>query len=442
MVERNRPDDDRGRSGGSTRGKWHYEPQKAEDIRARATRTSGRFDSIFKPGFDTFRPKGGDNLVRFLPGTWNLGVAYAYDVWVHRYVGPDDSTYLCLDRMLGKQCPICDAAAEAKRAKDDEEAKQLRVLQQGVAWILDRRGEMPKQPLLFQMSRTLDSTILSLTNIKEQIWIDNPTEGFDVTIKRSGTGLNTRYIAAIDRDPSPIAEKQRDFDKIMDYIETNPLDTVLHYFDADYLDRVMSGTTGPRDDKEEVRGRERERDDRDEREEPRRDRDRDGERDERAVRSRRDEPEPERARSSRRDEPEPDREERSPRRGRDEPEPDRPGRRAARDEAKDEEDEDRAGRGRREPDDAPSRRDRRSDPEEEDQARDERRARGNGARRDDKDEPPFDADPPARSRRERADEDEESRPRRSVERQRPDDEPRAARRGDDDEEDRRPPRRR
>lgn len=427
MVERNRPDE--GRSGGSTRGKWHYEPQKAEDIRQRASRTSGRYDSIFKPGFDTFRPKGGDNLVRFLPGTWNLGVPYAYDVWVHRYVGPDDSTYLCLDRMLGKQCPICDAAAEAKRAKDDEEHKQLRAVQQGVSWILDRRGEMPKQPLLFQMSRTLDSTILSLTHIKEQIWIDNPTKGFDVTIKRSGTGLNTRYIAAIDRDPSPIADKDRDFDKIMDYIDANPVPDVLHYFDADYLERVISGTTGPREEAKEETTRGRERD------EPRRDRDRDGERDERAVRSRRDEPEP-------------DREERAPRRGRDEPrdepeERERLGRRAARDEAKDEEDEDRGGRDRREPDDAPSRR--RVDPEEEDQARDERRARGNGARKDDndKDEAPFDPDPPVRSRRERADEDAESRPRRSVERQRPDDdEPRTARRGDDDEEDRRPPRRR
>lgn len=454
-----RRDDSKGRS---DRPKWRYEPQKAEKIAERGSRTGGRYDSIFKSGIDSWRPKTGDNWIRFLPGTWGVSVHYAYDIFIHRGIGTDDSTYLCLDKMLGKFCPICDAAGEAKRARDEEEVKALRAIEQKCSFILDREGDNRLQPQAYAMSWTLDRDIASLANDKRHghiFHIDDPQNGYDVTIKRAGTGLNTRYHGiAIDRDPSPIAEKERDADKIMDFIGDNPIPSILNFYDADYLEKVLSGTTGGKDEIEERervaddRGREH---DRDEPEERGRDRGAEPgsapEERERSSRGRgRDEPEerPSRGRSAAseeakderssrdrgRDEPEPSRG-----RGRDEPEP------SSRDRGRDEPEEPRGTRRGRDQDadDAPRGRDRGDDRD----GGDRRESRGNG-----RDDPPFEPDekrdePRSRGRGQQ-DEPEQSAERSSRGRGRDEPEERSTRgrgsRGSsrDEPEDRRPSRRR
>lgn len=463
--------DGRSERGPSTRSKWHYEPQKAERIQERATRTGGRFDSIFKQGVDSWRPKAGDNTIRLLPGTWGLGVHYAYDIFVHRNVGADDSTYLCLDKMLSKPCPVCDAAAEAKRARDDEDAKALRWIEQKAAYILDRDGDQKLTPQIWVMSWTLDRDVAALTHDKKKgtyLIIDDPDNGYDLTIKRSGTGLNTRYFGLmIDRDPTPLADKARDVDKVLEFIGSNPIPDMLNFYDADYLDKVLSGTSGSKDKEDDKRGAEVERDDRGRERERERDRDEPEERGRDRGAEPRDEPEERTSRRSAREEPEEPRgrsardepEERRGRGARDEPE-ERPSRRGAREEVEDErpsrarDDDDKEPPPRRardaDADDAP--RGRRDEPEE-------RRGRGNGRSRDD-DEPPFDTDaspgrgrgrdrdePEERTTRRGREPEEDDRPRRASSRDEPEErgtrrgeEPRG--RGRDEEEDRRPSRRR
>ena len=41
-----------------------YKPRTADQVKNRANRKTSLFDSIFKQGFDTYRPKIGDNLFR------------------------------------------------------------------------------------------------------------------------------------------------------------------------------------------------------------------------------------------------------------------------------------------------------------------------------------------------------------------------------------------
>lgn len=228
-----------------------YKRRDPSALKDRAEQTGGRFDSPFKQGFDTFRPKVGDNLIRILPPTWDDFEHYAYDLYMHRYIGQDSSSYLCLNKMLGKQCPICDAAKASKDAGEVDEAKQLAYAKLACAWIIDRDDEQKEHPILYPMGWTMDRDIAALCWNKrtgKALAIDHPSEGFDITIKRTGQGLMTRYFGiAVDRDPSYIDEDEAAQERILEYIMANPVPDTLNYYDADYLTKVLSGATSEKD---------------------------------------------------------------------------------------------------------------------------------------------------------------------------------------------------
>jgi hypothetical protein len=246
----------------SQRSGYVYRPRSVEDVKARAERTGGRFDSPFKQGIDLWRPKAGDNLIRILPPTWEDADHYAYTAWMHKWIGPDNSNYLCPRKMLGKACAVCDAAREAKDAGEKDEEKALNPSEALLTWILDRDADDPAHPYLYQMSWTMDRDIAALCYNKRSgkiLNIDDPDDGYDLTLKRSGTGLKTKYFGlAIDRDPSPITDDPKEYDEIMEYIQENQIPDILKFYDNDYLIRVLEGTQQAKDpdlDKEDRGGR-------------------------------------------------------------------------------------------------------------------------------------------------------------------------------------------
>lgn len=387
-------DDDRPRSGGglkrSSRGggaKWGgYQERTREQVKARAEQTGGKFDTYFQNGIEIYRAKDGENTIRYLPPGWSPAEHYGFDVWVHSFIGQDGSSYLCLDRMKKEHCPICAASKEAKDAGDDEEAKQLSATKRVIAWVLDRNenvGRDGPKPRVYSQSWSFDRDIAALCDTKKgAIYIDNEEEGYDVSFRKTGKALNTRYIGVqIDRDPSPVCEDPDEQLAVLDYITENPLPDILKFFSAEHLQKVIDGSSEPKDedldDKDDRGGgRSRDRDDdrparrrtsrdRDEEERPARrtrERDRDEEEEEprgRVHRGRDDTREEEdrprgRSRTTRDDREEDEPAPRS-RRGRDEEdEPDEKPRRTS---SRDAEDDDRPARrrSRDEDDDKPSR---------------------------------------------------------------------------------------
>jgi len=229
-----------------------YKPRTADQVKGRATRKSSRFDSIFKQGFDTFRPHQGDNLIRYLPPTWDDADHYGYTAFVHRGIGPDNATYLCPRKMLNKPCPICEAQKEAKDAGESEEATALTVAERVISWIIDRDADDPEKPLIYDTSWSQDRDIVSLCvneRSGEILMIDHPDKGFDVNFKRTGTALRTKYYGyAVARDDSPIHDSEKVQDEILDYIKENPIPDTLNYYDYDYLKGVLSGTVAAKDE--------------------------------------------------------------------------------------------------------------------------------------------------------------------------------------------------
>jgi hypothetical protein len=237
-----------------SKSKFKYRPPSADTVKKRAEQSGGRFDSIFKSGFDVFKPQVGDNAIRFLPATWDdtedTPIDISYPVWCHKFVGPDKSTYLCPRKMSGGPCAICDEAQESRDAGEEEEAKKLEVAKLYVAWIIDRKGD-DDMPILYLISWTIDKDLAALRLGKQNklLQIENPDVGYDVSFKRTGQGMKTRYSAwAIDREETAITDDEDLQQEILDYITEHPIPDVLNQHDNAYLEKVMSGTSSEKDE--------------------------------------------------------------------------------------------------------------------------------------------------------------------------------------------------
>lgn len=252
-----------------------YQPSES-NLQRRATSSGGNYDKIIKDKFITFRAQEGQNCIRILPPTWRdegdkLPSHYGLDVYIHRNVGIDRQTYLCLKSMKGEKCPICAMRLALEKEGDVKAAKALKVGKQVAMWIIDRDDEKAG-PQIYTMPQTLDTEIADLSLTKKGIVnVVSKAHGHDITFKRVGSDIQTDYTRiVIEPDESPISE---DDDVVADwlaFIKENPIPSVLNYYEADYLADVCEGGVSAQDkdeldeDDEERVGRGRGRSDRDE----------------------------------------------------------------------------------------------------------------------------------------------------------------------------------
>lgn len=228
---------------------FKYHKRSADDVKKRADQRGGNFDSPVKSGIDMWRPAAGENVIRILPATWDDYEHYGYDVYMHRFIGSDSSNYICLNKMKGKHCPACAEQKAAKDGGEDEEAKQLAYAKRCWVWIIDR-NDKTETPQVWDMSWSQDRDISGLTYFKsgKVLLIDHPDDGYDVIVKKTGSGLKTKYAFNIERDSSPISDDEEKQEEILAYITENPIPSVLNFFSADHIAKKLEGTTEDRDD--------------------------------------------------------------------------------------------------------------------------------------------------------------------------------------------------
>lgn len=325
--------------------RFKYKRRSKEDVEKRAASGGGTFDGFFVDEVKVYSPKKGDNWVRMLPPTWEEPepTHYAFDVYVHYGVGPNRASVLCPAKMpnpkTGKigRCPVCEARQKAERRGDDDTAKEMRITQRAVAWLIDRHEE-DDGPMLWAQPRTVDSDIVKQCIDKrsgEALMIDDPKDGYDVSFEKEGEKERTKYVGIkIARKPSSV-----DADHL-DYVAERPIPDMLRYRTYEEIALLLNGGEDEEED-DRPRKRRASRDDDEEDDKPRRSRGRTS-RDEEEEEEEEERP---RKRRPSRDEEEEDEEEERPRRRRasrddDEEEEERPRkRRASRDEEEDEEEE-------------------------------------------------------------------------------------------------------
>ena len=224
--------------------------RKVEDVVRNAKEKGGSYDSYLDSDCTFYKAKEGDCHIRIMPRSWNdtavWGRGWHIKVQIHRNVGADKGTYLCL-KMLNKRCPVC----EAKEASSDEdEADRLRAQARILCWIIDRSNERAG-PQIMSMPVSLFRDISQRSLDKESesvIYIDDPEEGFDITFVREGTDKKTKWTGVeVLRKSSPLHKDLNKQKVWLDFITKHPLPDSLVYFDYEHISQVLYGRTD-RDD--------------------------------------------------------------------------------------------------------------------------------------------------------------------------------------------------
>ena len=221
---------------------FKYNAPSADSMKKRASQNGSSRDQMFAQDVNLFTPAEGDNTVRVLPPTWDDAQHFGYDVYVHYDVGPDGAAYLCLEKMEGKPCPICEERKRAADSGDSDYADKLKPNKRVLVYVVDRDKE--KEGLkVWSMSWTIDRDLCALAVDKrtgEVYAIDDPEDGYDISFERKGTGITTKYLGLqIARRPSSLGN-----DAWLDQITRTPIPELLNFFDYDHIQAQFSGSAG------------------------------------------------------------------------------------------------------------------------------------------------------------------------------------------------------
>jgi hypothetical protein len=219
---------------------------------------SGKFKSIFvkdavgnTPMWKCSEDEHFINIIPFIAGKNNPNTkpgqfAYSLDIFVHRKVGINEDSYICLARSYGKKCPICDEQAELRKQDDYDEkyVKSLNPTRRVIYNIecLDSDKEVKKGIQLFEVSHYLFEKELAEIAKKPRgggfILFSDPDEGKTVFFRKSGNGpTNTEYKAFKFEDrEEPVS------DEILD--SALCLDELIHIPTYDEVYNAFHGNDG------------------------------------------------------------------------------------------------------------------------------------------------------------------------------------------------------
>ncbi len=172
-------------------------------------------DKLAKSGVTQFKAEVGDNFIRIIPPV-DPKVFWAKIVYIHRNIGANGATFLCLKKMFNMACPICEMVNKMK--EDDPEDERIIALLPKMRYLMfvyDVRDEDSINKGLRWWDVPVSKTCPIVESIKSLskdrrtqsvIDVSDPVEGRDIEFTRKGTGqLNTAYEAfkLIESDPIP-----------------------------------------------------------------------------------------------------------------------------------------------------------------------------------------------------------------------------------------------
>lgn len=221
--------------------RFQYKSRNTDAVKKRASQNAfGDRVGVFKDGLKGFSVKEGTSYsVRFLPPTWDDAEHYGYDIYVHYNIGPGNDQYLCLEKMYGKPCPICEERKKAEAEGDAEYAKKLTPTKRVVVYLIDREAEKDGVKI-WSMPWTLDRDISKIAVDKktgELYEVDNPDEGYDVSFEVTGKKPKIEYTGLqIARRASELGNEDW-----LEFAVKNPISEQLISSTYDHIKSVFAG---------------------------------------------------------------------------------------------------------------------------------------------------------------------------------------------------------
>lgn len=144
----------------------------------------------------------GRSRIRILPSWRGADQAFWHDYGQHFIkdaTGATKAVYICADRTFGRPCEVCAAIASAANTTgDDALTKTLTDAKAGPRVLVNALhidGPTPTTPEVFELPPTVFADFIGIANLFGADGIDvlSLTEGFDISVERSGKGLGTKY---------------------------------------------------------------------------------------------------------------------------------------------------------------------------------------------------------------------------------------------------------
>jgi len=192
--------------------------------------------------YDTKKPKG-NNFIRIV--TPSKTGPFAKEVWKHSNVGTDGNAYLCLEKMFGKKCLVCEYIRKLKReGADDDVIQPLVAGRRYLMFVVDTTSEETEEegPKWFDCPPTIYQQICSLSIDKrtgKRIDPTDPEEGRDIEFTRVD-GKRTSYGSFELKETNPVPKSW--------YEGLPSFDEVLLIPDEEEVARTISGVNSSEED--------------------------------------------------------------------------------------------------------------------------------------------------------------------------------------------------
>ena len=204
-----------------------------------------------------FKPKEGHNSVRILPpaSSWEAYGHYGLRIKRHAGIGPKMGAYLCHDfsgidiyvpgREPGK-CPICLLNMNARKDGNQELSLQLYARSACLVWIIDRDAMRDGPKLWIMPAKKMDEEICAHAYDSKRDRakaVDHPEHGYDIEFDMTKLGGKFPNYAGVqlDSEPTPIAETPEKIQRYLQFVEENPIPSVLQFHQTSHILEMVKG---------------------------------------------------------------------------------------------------------------------------------------------------------------------------------------------------------